>query len=159
MAQNMRELMRREVTITAFVGRVLDGGVCLPKAVRDYFDVPGAQLCVKVQKEILLACEPVRTSVPARMQGERLMFPPVAMEKLRVIDGDYVALIERRNAFAFKRIPPSVLKTFERLPDGRGGTPVQIRPLMQTKARPRRPVPRGGLQPVAGAHASGLLGL
>jgi hypothetical protein len=70
--QNMRELMRREIGITAFVCRVAKGMVEIPLPVLDYFDVPDLKLCVKVQKEILLACEPTKTSIPAVVRKRRL---------------------------------------------------------------------------------------
>ena len=139
MPQNMRELMAWETDLTVFVGQFTEGGVQLPEAARAYFDVPNAQLCMKVQKEILLACEPTETSVPAQVTDNRLLLPPAAVVKLGVSDGDFVALIERRNAFAFKRIPPAVLKKFENRPAGRGSPTVQIRPLVKAKARPKRP--------------------
>ena len=135
--QNMRELMRWEADITAFVGRFTGGGVHLPEAVLAYFDVPNAQLCVKVQKEILLACEPTKTSVPARMEGARLLLPSAAVEKLHASDGDFVAMIERRNAFAFKRIPRAVLEAFDGEPAAAGNCTIQIRPLVKAQARPK----------------------
>ena len=135
--QNMRELTRWEVDITAFVGRFTGGGVHLPEAVRAYFDVPDARLCVKVQKEILLACEPTKTSVPARVMDDRLLLPSAAVEKLRVSEGDFVAMIERRNAFALKRIPEAVFEALDQMPTKRDSPTVQIRPLVKAKARPR----------------------
>ncbi len=152
--QNMRELTRREIGITAFVCRVTDGRVELPQPVIDYFDVPGIRLCVKVQKEVLLACETTKTSVPAVLRQGQLVLPEAAVEKLKVVDGDCVAMIERRNAFAFKRIPSDLLREFERVPAGPQDRPVPVSQLSRTKARPKaKRTARPSVSPKPGAIA------
>jgi hypothetical protein len=105
----MVSLMQREVVITAFVCRFDRGKIAIPGPIVAYFDTPGVKLCVKVQKEILLACEPTKTSINIELQQGVLTLPEAAVAKLCLADGDCVAMIERRNAFAFKRIPPGLL--------------------------------------------------
>ena len=82
MMQNMRELMRWETRITGFLCRYSRGEVRIPLPVIDYFDVPDLQLCMKVQKEILLACEPTKTSIATEFCKGKLRFPDAAIEKL-----------------------------------------------------------------------------
>ena len=80
------------------------GKVSLKKTVRDYLGPAGGTLYLHLDGEVLLTPQESAGSMRAAVTGSRLDLPGEVIARLDVVRGSLVAMIQRENAVALKRI-------------------------------------------------------
>jgi len=79
-----------------------EGNVNLKKNVGDYLGISDRTLYLIVGKEILLTTE--RSDIQAKIRGNRLCLPEEILTKLELEKGSLVAMLQRSNAVALKKM-------------------------------------------------------